>query len=385
MIQFCRLVRMLRLGGAALMVFAAGCATTEATVKEEAPTPAIRAQPTSATTSVQISSVQGDYAASPALARFIHRMEAEGFDRSALEGLFSQVKRQAKILEYMDGASTPVAPGSAPNGAWLRYRAKFITPANVAAGGVFWRRHAETLARAERQYGVPAEYIIAILGVETRWGGYLGSHRIIDALTTLAFDYPRRSVFFTDELAHYLIMARDEGFDPLDPEGSYAGAMGLGQFMPSSFHHYAVDFDGDGRRDLWNIEDAIGSIANYFAAHGWRRGQPVAVRVQPAQALPAHLDVGFKTNYLPAQLHALGIDDTRLAANQRRLSLLRLDVGNGYQYWIGFDNFYVITRYNHSTYYAMAVHQLASQLREAHTPGPRDRLTEDAPAQDGRR
>ncbi len=306
---------------------------------------------------------RGDYAGDPALDRFMARMEAEGFDRRELAPLFAQVKRQQWILDYMHRiAPRPSTPGS-PTGAWLRYREKFLKESNIVEGTAFWRRHASTLARAEQQFGVPAEYIVAIIGVETRWGGYMGSHRIIDALATLAFGYPRRSEFFTDELAHYLIMARDERFDPLIPVGSFAGAMGFGQFMPSSFRRFAIDFDGDGRRDLWNIQDAIGSVANYFVHHGWRAGQPVAARVQIARELPLNLETGFPSNYSVAELIALGVDPAVLPAGQQRLSLLRLDIGTGYEYWVGFDNFYAITRYNHSTFYAMAVHQLAQALR----------------------
>lgn len=328
--------------------------------------------------------VRGDYAGHPALVRFITRMEAQGFQRRELEQLFSAVERQQWILDYMDRMAPRTGPPSGPNGAWLRYRGKFLTDANLATGTSFWQRHATTLARAERNYGVPAEYLVAILGVETRWGGYLGSHRIIDALATLAFDYPRRSAFFTDELAHYLIMARDEGFDPLRPVGSFAGAMGLGQFMPSSFRRYAVDFDGDGHRDLWDSEDAIGSVANYFVGHGWRPGEPVAVRVSPSRSIPASLDTGFASNYRPAQLSAFGIDARALPVDQQRLSLLQLDVGSGYQYWVGFDNFYVISRYNHSTYYAMAVHQLAQALKARRGgSSPRTLITEELPKLQG--
>ncbi|WPL19076.1 Membrane-bound lytic murein transglycosylase B precursor [Thiorhodovibrio winogradskyi] len=324
-------------------------------------------------------SVGGDYAGYPGLERFMARMEAEGFDTAELARLFSQVKRQQWIIEQMDRAGPRASKPTQPTGAWLRYRAKFLQESNIAAGTDFWRRHAATLARAEQQYGVPAEYLVAIIGVETRWGGYLGSHRIIDALATLAFDYPRRSEFFTGELAHYLIMARDEKFDPLLPVGSFAGAMGLGQFMPSSFRRYAVDFDGDGRRDLWNSEDAIGSVANYFIGHGWRTGQPVAERVRVAKAVPASLETGFPSNYRTQELAALGIEVARLPAGQQRLSLLRLDIGSGYEYWVGFDNFYVITRYNHSSYYAMAVHQLAQALKARRGGASRTLMTEEKP------
>lgn len=325
------------------------------------------------------SGVLGDYANSAALSSFITRMQAEGFERAELERLFSQVKRQQWIIDQMDRAAPQARKPSGPNGAWLRYRAKFLQASNVAAGTDFWRRNASTLARVEQQYGVPAEYLVAIIGVETRWGAYLGSHRIIDALATLAFDYPRRSEFFTDELAHYLIMARDEQFNPLQPVGSFAGAMGLGQFMPSSFRRFATDFDGDGRRDLWNTADAIGSVANYFIAHGWRTGQPVAMPVRVSAVVPTGMEVGFPSNYSPAQLGALGIDTAALPAGQQRLSLLQLDIGTGYEYWVGFDNFYAITRYNHSTFYAMAVHQLAQALKARQGGASSPRISENSP------
>lgn len=323
--------------------------------------------------------LRGDYADYPALRQFITRMQAEGFDEAELARLFSQVERQQWIIDYMHRIAPRPSTPSGPNGTWLRYRAKFLKDSHIAAGVDFWRRHASTLARAEKQYGVPAEYLVAIIGVETRWGGYMGSHRIIDALATLAFDYPRRSEFFADELAHYLIMARDENFDPLRPVGSFAGAMGLGQFMPSSFRRYAVDFDGDGHRDLWDTEDAIGSVANYFIGYGWRPGQPVAEQVRVTQSIPASMETGFKSNYRPAELTALGITAKALPAGQKRLSLLQLDVGSGYQYWVGYDNFYVITRYNHSTFYAMAVHQLAQAIKARRGGAPRTLITEENP------
>jgi membrane-bound lytic murein transglycosylase B len=203
--------------------------------------------------------------------------------------------------------------------------------------------------------------------VETRYGGYMGKHRVLDALATLAFDFPRRSEFFTGELESFLIMARDEGFDPFQPKGSYAGAMGLGQFMPSSFQRWAVDFDGDGRRDLWNTEDAIGSVANYFAAHGWRKGEPVVVRARAAGSAAA-MESGFDTRYSVDGLRQRGVVSTAALGGHTQVSLLRLDARGGYEYWLGLPNFYVITRYNHSTYYAMAVYQLAQAVKARHGP-----------------
>ena len=308
--------------------------------------------------SVRLSS--GDYAGRADVERFIQQMERKGLDRQMLVRTFSQVKRDPWIIEYMD---RQWRPASGPTGAWTKYRSRHITPAMLTKGSSFWARHAAALDRASRKYGVPPEYIVAIIGIETRWGGYMGKHRIIDALSTLAFDYPRRADYFQQELAQYLLMSADQGFDPLQPVGSFAGAMGLGQFMPSSWHDYAVDFDGDGRRDLWDADDAIGSVAHYFNAHGWKNGSAVAVRASGGRGLPWSTDTGYKTRYTVANLKAKGLRPAVAVPDQRRVSLLRLDAAGGLEYWVGFENFYVITRYNNSTYYAMTVHQLAQSLR----------------------
>jgi membrane-bound lytic murein transglycosylase B len=253
-------------------------------------------------------------------------------------------------------------------GAWSRYRAKFLTDQHISKGAAFWQRHADTLRRASQQYGVPAEYVMGIMGVETIYGSNVGKDRVLDALTTLAFDYPRRAEYFTEELENFLLMTRDERVDPVTPRGSFAGAMGLGQFMPSSFRRWAVDFDGDGRKDLWQPEDAIGSIANYFAEHGWREGERVvspALATGPEARLP---ESGFDTGYSLSALAEYGI---RPAGNYRGsadgVRLLRLSTNDGDEYWLGHPNFYVITRYNRSSFYAMSVFQLAEAIR-ARTP-----------------
>ncbi|MEA3641698.1 MAG: lytic murein transglycosylase B [Lamprobacter sp.] len=302
----------------------------------------------------------GDFAGRADVERFIDRMQGKGLDRAELVRIFERTQRDPTIIGYMD---KQWRPASGPTGAWTRYRSRHITPAMLDKGSAFWARHAKTLDQASKKYGVPPEYIVAIIGVETRWGGYMGTHRIIDALATLAFDYPRRAEYFQEELAQFLLMAEDQGFDPLQPVGSFAGAMGLGQFMPSSWRDYAVDFDGDGRRDLWNPEDAIGSVAHYFHAHGWEPGAAVVARTSGGAGLPWSTDTGFKTNYSVASLKAKGIQPAVALPDQRQVSLLRLDAAGGLEYWLGFENFYVITRYNNSTYYAMTVHQLAQALR----------------------
>ena len=304
----------------------------------------------------------GDFANNPNAQQFIDRMvNKHGFDRQQLQEILSQAKRLDSVLRLMDNQAptTSVKPPSGPNGAWLRYRKKFITPDNVQNGVIFWNQYEDALNRAWQVYGVPPEIIVGIIGVETRWGRVMGKTRILDALATLSFNYPRRAEYFSGELETFLLMARDEQDDPLNLKGSFAGAMGYGQFMPSSYKQYAVDFSGDGHINLWDPVDAIGSVANYFKAHGWVKGDQVAVMANgQAPGLPN----GFKTKYSISQLAAAGLTPQQPLGNHQQASLLRLDVGTGYQYWYGLPNFYSITRYNHSTHYAMAVWQLGQAV-----------------------
>lgn len=304
----------------------------------------------------------GDFANNPNAQQFIDKMvNKHGFDRQQLQEILSQAKRLDSVLRLMDNQAptTSVKPPSGPNGAWLRYRKKFITPDNVQNGVVFWNQYEDALNRAWQVYGVPPEIIVGIIGVETRWGRVMGKTRILDALATLSFNYPRRAEYFSGELETFLLMARDEQDDPLNLKGSFAGAMGYGQFMPSSYKQYAVDFSGDGHINLWDPVDAIGSVANYFKAHGWVKGDQVAVMANgQAPGLPN----GFKTRYSISQLAAAGLTPQQPLGNHQQASLLRLDVGTGYQYWYALPNFYTITRYNHSTHYAMAVWQLGQAV-----------------------
>ncbi|EFW4117984.1 murein transglycosylase B [Shigella flexneri] len=304
----------------------------------------------------------GDFANNPNAQQFIDKMvNKHGFDRQQLQEILSQAKRLDSVLRLMDNQAptTSVKPPSGPNGAWLRYRKKFITPDNVQNGVVFWNQYEDALNRAWQVYGVPPEIIVGIIGVETRWGRVMGKTRILDALATLSFNYPRRAEYFSGELETFLLMARDEQDDPLNLKGSFAGAMGYGQFMPSSHKQYAVDFSGDGHINLWDPVDAIGSVANYFKAHGWVKGDQVAIMANgQAPGLPN----GFKTKYSISQLAAAGLTPQQPLGNHQQASLLRLDVGTGYQYWYGLPNFYTITRYNHSTHYAMAVWQLGQAV-----------------------
>ncbi|MCW2473141.1 MULTISPECIES: lytic murein transglycosylase B [unclassified Symbiopectobacterium] len=308
---------------------------------------------------------QGDFAFNKETDRFVARMVQEhGFDRQQLHDVLIQAKKLDWVIRLMD-QQAPVSAGGppTPNGAWVRYRSKFITPDNVQNGVLFWNQYNDALQRAWQTYGVPPEIIVGIIGVETRWGRVMGKTRIIDALATLAFAYPRRADYFAGELETFLLMARKEGDDPLSLKGSYAGAMGYGQFMPSSFKQYAVDFNGDGHINLWDPVDAIGSVANYFKAHGWTAGAEVAIPTQGQ--VPNTWDSGFKTRYPVATLTAAGLRTAQPLIGHTEVSLLRLDMGNQFQYWFGLPNFYAITRYNHSVHYAMAVWQLGLAVKQA--------------------
>ena len=304
----------------------------------------------------------GDFAGNAQLIGFIENLAASsGFNRNYLYGVFSQVRNRDDVARLW--AQTSNDPGS-PKG-WFAYRDRFVNAANVQRGVEFWQQYSSHLQRAEQTYGVPAEYIIGIMGVETRWGRILGKHRVIDALVTSAITNQRRSDFFYKELKNYMLMTRSERMDPLAPKGSFAGAMGYGQFMPSSFHGYAVDFDGDGIRDLWNPVDAIGSVANYFAQHGWQRGGAVAVPAQVSSNAYANMPDGFKVKYTASSLAAQGITPQYGNGSGTAYLLALSTVPGGYKEpWIGYNNFYVITRYNHSNYYAMTVHLLGQGVRE---------------------
>ncbi len=304
--------------------------------------------------------VTGDFAGYASLERFIELMASRhGLDRTYLNGLFSQARRRQWTLDYLARSDRQMKKPP-PVGGWSRYRSQFLDERRIAKGVAFARRYRAALDRAGREYGVPPGYILGILAVETNFGEVLGRDRILDALTTLGFDYARRSAFFQGELEQFLLMARQERLDPARPRGSFAGAMGLGQFMPSSFRKWAVDFNGDGRRDLWHPEDAIGSIAHYFASHGWQAGQPV---VTPLSArTTVDLQAGLHTRYSLSTLRQAGLSPAAPCRCEGELRLLRLRHRDFDQYLVGHDNFYTITRYNQSTHYAMAVHELAGAI-----------------------
>jgi len=251
---------------------------------------------------------------------------------------------------------------------WHEYRKIFLTPARIDGGVAFWKENADILRKAEAAFGVAPQIIVAIIGVETRYGNNTGRHRVLDALSTLAFDYPPRSEFFTGELEQYLILAREEDIEVVTTTGSYAGAMGYGQFIPSSYRNYAVDFDEDGKRDLWNNKmDIIGSVANYFNRHGWKAGSPVAVRAKvEGDQYSALLELGYKPNTVLDALRHDGITPIEPMPDDLVAALLSLEQKDGPEYWLAFNNFYTITRYNHSPLYAMAVYQLSEEIRGAY-------------------
>lgn len=300
------------------------------------------------------------FAGRPELRQFIDEMAAKHkFNPAELDALFAQAQSQPAILAAIS------SPAEAKP--WHRYRPIFVNRARIDDGVAFWLAHKEALERASQVYNVAPEIIIAIIGVETRYGKNTGSFRVLDALATLAFDYPARAAFFRGELEQYLLLAREEGMNPLDIKGSYAGAMGKSQFIPTSYRHYAVDFDGDGRRDLWNNDaDAIGSVANYFKIHGWQADQPVTVpaRVQGEQ----HKDLlgkNLKPQTPVRELARYGVSVDGDLPPDRPAVLLALEAEQGPEYWVGLDNFYVITRYNRSPLYAMAVYQLSREILTA--------------------
>ncbi len=294
----------------------------------------------------------------PGIPAFIDEMVAKHqFKREELQQAFNLAEYRPDVIESITKPAI-LKP-------WVEYRPNFINPQRINDGVQFWRKHAAALKRAEKQYGVPQEIILGVIGVETMYGRNAGKYRALDALTTLAFVYPRRADFFRDELEQYLLLAREQGFDLLSIQASYAGALGIPQFMPSSYRRYAVDFNGNGKVDIMNEpEDAIGSVANYLKQYGWRSGEPVAILckidsekrlgvIGEARPFIAWRDAGVTPvkkheDYLPPSW------------------LLDFTVESGKEYWLVFSNFNVIMRYNNSNYYAMSVYQLADAIRKAH-------------------
>ena len=310
---------------------------------------------------------------------FIDELAREhGFSRAALRRWFHDVHYQSKIVKAMERPL--VEPPK-----WFEYAPQFLSQARVDGGVAFWREHAAALTRAEADFGVPAEIIVAIIGVETFYGRNVGGYRVIDALATLAFDYPRRATFFRGELREFLLLARDEGFSPLVPKGSFAGAFGVPQFMPGSVRRYAIDYDGDGHIDLWRSgDDAVGSVANYLARHDWLRGQPIwspaMIATSQRDGALGRLDGGISERRPLEAWNADGVAAARLPdpMSSEPVGLLALEEspdsdGEQLRLLVVFPNFYVITRYNKSRLYAAAVTALAEAIRRARDGGEAER------------
>ncbi len=283
---------------------------------------------------------------------------AEGVDRQWAVEVLAAAQRQQSILDAIARPAEKTKP-------WYEYRKIFLTEKRINGGVAFAREHAATLAEVSQRTGVPASLIVAVIGVETYYGRITGSYRVIDALATLAYDYPKRSPFFTQELQHFLVLAYNSGKDPLTLKGSYAGAMGFGQFMPSSYRAYARDFDDDGVADIWsNPDDAIFSVANYFVAHGWQPGAAVIELANGDKADEALFDAGLKPVTTVGELASQGLVPLQATDVSLPATPLRLEGADGPEYFVGLNNFYVITRYNHSAMYALSVWLLSQAINE---------------------
>lgn len=301
--------------------------------------------------------VCADIATRPEVAAFIKEVVArDRLDAAELEKLFRQVEIQPRIIEAMDRPAE-----SKP---WWQYRKILLSEAHVQGGVAFWRRNRAALDEAARRYAVAPAMVVAIIGAESRYGEVLGGFRVIDALATLGFDYPRRAEYFRKELEEFLLLCKEEGIDPLQPHGSYAGAMGMPQFMPSSYRRYAVDQDGDRKRNIWtNPADAIASVAHYFAHFGWRPGEPVAQAAKvTGDGFRNLLNRAAEVDYSLAEMRGLGVEPAKPLPPATRGSLLELQAEGGAEYWLTLHNFSVITRYNHSPLYAMATYQLSQEI-----------------------
>jgi len=300
----------------------------------------------------------GDYQGREDVAAFVQRLAAEtSYTEQELVDLFTQVEKQEHLFEKLDRPAEKELQ-------WYQYKGIFIKDRRIDLGVKFWRENRELLAEVSEKTGVPPEIIVAIIGVETFYGIYRGKDPVFDSLVTLAFDYPRRAKFFTVELEQFLLLAKEQGFDARALRGSYAGAMGMPQFISSSYRNYAIDFDQDGQTNLFDsIPDIAGSVANYFVRHGWKRDGRVARPLQVTDGnLAGNLEPGVKPNYTWAELKQNGLVSQFTISEETPVALVRLEQEDHAEYWVGFENFYVITRYNHSELYAMAVYQLAKLI-----------------------
>ena len=301
--------------------------------------------------------VQADYSQRDDVQQFIDDMvENHKFDRDDLETKLASAQKLEGVLEAIAKPAEKVLT-------WKDYRKIFVTEKRINRGNQFLDDNRELLQRAENEFGVPAEIITAIIGVETYYGRLSGKTQVFDSLVTLGFDYPPRARFFRSELEQFLLLTREENVDDVRAiRGSYAGAMGMPQFISSSYRHYAIDFDGDGKRDLWNsTADAIGSVANYFKVHGWKPDEQVVVRARLDGQIEETRNK-LKPHTRVSDLVKVGLQPKTKLDDRRKATVITLNGDNGKEYWLGLDNFYVITRYNHSALYAMAVYQLSREF-----------------------
>jgi membrane-bound lytic murein transglycosylase B len=306
-----------------------------------------------------------EYLSRPDVRSFIEAMQAEhGLDLVELERILGEAQYQPSVVRLIGPHPSQSAPAVR---SYPAYRARFLTSSRINAGAQYWETYEAHLQRAEEEFGVPAEVILGIIGVETAFGQNTGSFRVVDSLTTIAFDGHRRQEYFRDELKELLLLARETGIDPLALKGSYAGAMGLPQFMPSSYRRYAVDFDGDRVVDLaGSAADAIGSVASYLRAFGWTTGEPPTVSVQLPSGKEAELVTGLQRIYNVTQLREQGATFSSSSLPRGMCSVIELPApGKRSKYLAGFTNFAVITQYNRSTFYAAAVLELADAIHAA--------------------
>jgi len=304
--------------------------------------------------------VEAAYIERAEVGEFIDEMVARhDFERGELERLFAVAEQQQAIIDAISRPAERVLT-------WGEYREIFLDESRIEQGREFWERHAADLARAEAEFGVAPEVIVAIIGVETRYGRHKGRWRVLDALSTLAFDYPPRAPFFRRELEAFLLLAREEKRPATELYGSYAGAMGYGQFIPSSYRAYAVDFTGNAIRDIWDDPvDAIGSVANYLAVHGWRDGEEVTRRVVLGSGdVSALVNSDLRPDTTIGELRGLGVSGLDGLDDGAAATLVALEARDGMRHFVGLTNFYAITRYNHSRLYAMAVHELSQAVLE---------------------
>ena len=300
-----------------------------------------------------------DYSSREEVIEFIEYMSKKhNFDKPYLESIFLNAFHQEKVIRIMNRQ---------PEGTmtWARYKGIMVTESRISAGKEFITTYKSDLKRAQKVYGVPAEIIASIIGIETRYGRITGNTRVIDALSTLAFDYPRRAKFFKIQLEEFLLLSKEEGLNPEEIKGSIAGAMGYGQFMPDSYRDYAVDFDKDGSRDILNNPvDAIGSVANFLSKKGkWKPNTPIAIKAK-SLSLNGPIKSSFKPNMTSIDLEKMGLETTENIPGNLKFVPISLDLDEGHEYWLGFDNYNSISRYNRSKLYVMAVFEFSNKLSQ---------------------